>query len=65
LFRDIADFRLRRPRADGTYINTANPIFLVARGIRITAGRRQEHLSTEAIAAEGMKSTVFVQCASE
>jgi hypothetical protein len=26
LFRDIADLRPRRPRADGTYINTANPI---------------------------------------
>jgi two-component system LytT family sensor kinase len=30
LFRDIADLRLRRPRADGTYINTANPISLAS-----------------------------------
>jgi signal transduction histidine kinase len=30
LFRDIADLRPRRPRADGTYINTANPISLAS-----------------------------------
>jgi two-component system, LytTR family, sensor kinase len=30
LFRDIADLRLRRPRADETYINTANPISLAS-----------------------------------
>jgi len=30
LFRDIADLRPRRPRADGTYINTANPIRLAS-----------------------------------
>jgi signal transduction histidine kinase len=30
LFRDIADLRPRRPRVDGTYINTANPISLAS-----------------------------------
>jgi S1-C subfamily serine protease len=40
-------------------------IFLAARGIKVLTGHRQQVLTTEAIAAEGLKSTVFVQCANE
>jgi S1-C subfamily serine protease len=37
-------------------------IFLAARGIKVLTGHRQQVQSTEAIAAGGLKSTVFVQC---
>jgi S1-C subfamily serine protease len=40
-------------------------IFLAARGSKITTGRRRQPLSTEQIAAVGLKSTVFVQCSAE
>ena len=38
-------------------------IFLAARGIKAAVGHRQHPLSTEAIAAMGIKSTVLIQCA--
>lgn len=37
-------------------------IFMAARGIKVLTGHRQQVQSTETIAAEGLKSTVFVQC---
>jgi S1-C subfamily serine protease len=37
-------------------------IFLAARGIKAAIGHRQHPLSTEAIAAVGIKSTVLIQC---
>ncbi|HEY4750522.1 MAG TPA: serine protease [Steroidobacteraceae bacterium] len=40
-------------------------IFLAARGIKILAGNRRHALSTSAVAAAGVKSTVFVQCSAE
>lgn len=40
-------------------------IFLAARGIKITTGRYRRPLTTEEIAAVGLKSTVFVQCSAE
>ena len=40
-------------------------IFLAARGIKVLTGHRQRVQSTEAIAAQGLKSTVFVQCSVE
>jgi serine protease Do len=40
-------------------------IFLAVRGIRFSAGNRQHALSTQAMAAQGVKSTVFIQCSAE
>jgi S1-C subfamily serine protease len=40
-------------------------IFMAARGIKVLTGHRQQVQSTETIAAEGLKSTVFVQCSVE
>jgi hypothetical protein len=40
-------------------------IFMAARGIKVLTGHRQQVQSTEMIAAEGLKSTVFVQCLME
>jgi S1-C subfamily serine protease len=40
-------------------------IFLAARGINIAIGGHAHTLSTEDIAAEGLKSTVLVQCTAE
>jgi hypothetical protein len=40
-------------------------IFMAARGIKVLAGHRQQIQSTDAIAAEGLKSTVLVQCTVE
>ena len=40
-------------------------IFMAARGIKVLTGHRQQAQSTEAIAATGLKSTVFVQCSME
>jgi S1-C subfamily serine protease len=40
-------------------------IFLAARGIKVTTGRHRPPLSTEEIAAVGLKSTVFVRCSAE
>lgn len=40
-------------------------IFLAARGIKVATGSRHRNFSTQAIAAEGLKSTVFVQCTAE
>jgi S1-C subfamily serine protease len=40
-------------------------IFLAARGIKVLSGHHQAPQSTEAIAAAGLKSTVFVQCSVE
>jgi S1-C subfamily serine protease len=40
-------------------------IFMAARGIKVLTGHRQQVQSTEAIAAEGLKSTVLVLCAIE
>jgi S1-C subfamily serine protease len=37
-------------------------IFMAARGIKVLTGHRQQVQSTEAIAAQGLKSTVLVQC---
>ena len=38
-------------------------IFMAARGIKVVTGHRQQAESTEAVAAQGLKSTVLVQCA--
>jgi S1-C subfamily serine protease len=40
-------------------------IFLAARGIKVATSARQHVLSTEALAARGLKSTVFVKCSAE
>lgn len=40
-------------------------IFLAARGIKIANRPRRQSLSTAALAAEGLKSTVLVQCAAD
>ena len=37
-------------------------IFLSARGIKVHAAAHAHPLSTEALAAAGLKSTVFIQC---
>jgi S1-C subfamily serine protease len=40
-------------------------IFMAARGIKVLTGHRQQIQSTEVIAAQGLKSTVLVQCTVE
>jgi S1-C subfamily serine protease len=40
-------------------------IFLTARGIKLRSGGHAHNLSTEDMAAAGLKSTVFIQCQSE
>ncbi len=40
-------------------------IFMAARGIPVSTSSRQRLVSTEAMAAEGLKSTVFIQCTLE
>jgi serine protease Do len=40
-------------------------IFLAARGIKVATGEDWRALTTEAIAEQGNKSTVFILCATE
>ena len=40
-------------------------IFMTARGVKVATTSRQRALSTEAIAADGLKSTMFVHCFAE
>jgi S1-C subfamily serine protease len=40
-------------------------IFLAARGVRVLTSRKRQVLSTAAIAAEGIKSAVFIQCVAD
>lgn len=40
-------------------------IFLAARGVKILTSRKRQAMSTVAVAAEGIKSAVFVQCVAE
>jgi S1-C subfamily serine protease len=40
-------------------------IFLAARGIKILSGNHQHALSTSAMAAQGVKSTVLIQCSAQ